>query len=193
MAARGIEDLRASFKPRRESTRVLFDQSLVARHRAATERHMRSFEASDAVDDEPIATDALVDLPNELAAIEVAIEAAEVEFVFQSMGRGRWLRLIAEHPAGPEDRRDGWEYARETFIPAALAATCVSHDLTFDDARWLAEELDMGEFHRLWQACHTANAGEAMRPKSVAASVVRKLNNGSWGTPDLEGSPEASS
>lgn len=193
MPVRGIEDLRASFKRRRESARILFDQSLVARHREVAQRHLEALRDSDLVDDEPIAVDAFTIAPNELAELERQIAAAEVEFVFESIGRGRWLQLVAQHPPSAEDRRDGWGYDRASFIPAALVASCVSHELTLDDAFWLCEELDVGEFNRLWAACHTANAGEALRPKSEAAAVIRRLSSASWGTAAREASPGASS
>jgi len=179
---RGLDELRATFKRRRETARILFDHSLVEQHRALTARHDNSLRGTDLVDDAPLAVDALTTMPDELARLEAEIDDAEQEFVFESIGRGRWLRLIAENPPTGDDIAGGWEYHADTFVPAALQASCVSHALTSDDAWWLMEELDIGEFSRLWAACYLANAGEALRPKSVAASVIRSMRGRSWGT-----------
>lgn len=185
-----LAEIRASFQRRRESARVLFDMELLVEHRRLTAALQKALRSND---DDSIAGESPLDASQRVDELEERIEAAEVEFVFESLGRAGWLQLVAQHPPTEAQAREGYHYDPDTFPQAALQASCVSHALDDDDATWLAAELDLGEFTKLWEACLRANAGEANRPKSVEAQLLRRSSGPSSRTAPPTASPARSS
>jgi hypothetical protein len=193
----GVADLRAAFGRRRVEARVLLDQSLLDEHTRldaaltqATADDMRLNRNPEA----PAIAERILDL-------EQRIAEAKTVFVFEQLGRGRWLDLVARHPATDDEQRAGLDHHPDTFIPAALVESCVevrSPDgdvgtLDLDNATFLAEELNEAEFRKLWAGCLRANLGEADDPKSKAAAIYRRLSSRSSTTAPLEESLAASS
>ncbi len=128
-------------------------------------------------------------------AAREAMEAAQVEFVFEGIGRQAWTEMSRRHEATPQQQAatPGQIFNDETFPIEALPASCVNRELTAEDAVWLYENLDEGEWGKLWGACLTANFGSMVRPKSEAASALRPASVLSWLTAAREESPEPSS
>ena len=185
-----IDDLKAAFARRHETARILFDQNLIARHAAAEQALQDALSNDDdSIGDSPSVHRARV----AVEAAEAEVAEAEVEFEFAGIGRQAWLRMVAVHPPLAEHKAEGFDFNPETFPPAALAASCVSRPLTLEDAEWLAAELDIAEWSKLWGACITANVGVATRPKSVAATVLRRTSAPSWTTARQGASPDRSS
>lgn len=186
-----VDDYRKQLTRRRASARVLLDQTLVAAHAAADARLQEAL----ALDGESLAdSDEITARRAEVEAVEAAISAAEIEFTFEGIGRRAWLELVAEHPPTDEQAKDGFDYHPEMFPPAAVAASVVAPaDVDEDTVAFLAAELDLAEWGKLWSACLEANVGVATRPKSVAASVLRRTSARSSSTAHPEASLAASS
>lgn len=186
-----IDRFRQSFAPRRATARILSDQSLVARHAEADEALQAALSGSDSL----AGPDAehLAELRDAVEQLEAEIAEAETPFVFQGIGRQRWLDTVAQHPPSEADRRDGYDFDPRDFPPTALSLSCVEPLLTLDDARWLAEHLDLAEWRKLWEACLEANVGVSARPKSLTATALRRMSAQSSTTAPLEESLAASS
>jgi hypothetical protein len=106
---------------------------------------------------------AVVDLEDQVAA-------TEVEFVFKGMGRGRWLKMHAEHPPTDEQKAHGADVDTDTFPFEAMAGSLVEPALTAEELRELNDgALDEVSFGALWGACLQANIGGRKRPPSEAA------------------------
>lgn len=180
-----IEDLRAKAKPRQAKARILADGSLRAQH-AALEADLV---AANHDGGGQLANPELRAIAEQLVDLEERIVAAEDEFTFQSIGTTAWYKLLGEHP--PVE--SGTDHNAITFPPAAIAASCVEPEITLDDAMWLRDTLDMGEWLRLWNACLLVNLGEAGRPKSQVASAILRLSAMSSPTAPPEESLGASS
>lgn len=186
-----VDDYRKQLTRRRASARVLLDQSIIAAHAEADARLQAALGADEGGLAEP---EEITALRGAVEAVEAAIAAAEIEFVFEGIGRRAWLALVAEHPPTDDERRDGYDFHPETFQRAAIVASVVSpDDVDADVVLFLANELDLAEWGKLWTACLEANLGVAVRPKSVAASVLRRTSDRSSNTAPPEGSLAASS
>lgn len=105
--------------------------------------------------------------------------AAEVEFVFQGIGRRAYTDLRAKHPATEEQRAEAQrqgldiEFNIDTFPPALMARACV--EPTGTSQEWWARKYDewtVGQTTRLWSACLAAQAGVAEVPKALEASAM---------------------
>jgi hypothetical protein len=134
-------------------------------------------------------------LEDALDQLDEQIREAEVTFVFRGIGRGRWRKLLADHPPTDEDKAIGSEFNSETFPFAAMAASIVEPSLSEADLLSLNEDaLAEVDFQEIWLACLIANLGSAgsTRPESRAARA--SAANGRRNSPPLSGSeyPEAS-
>lgn len=106
-------------------------------------------------------------------------KAAEVEFVFKSIGRGEYTDLLRKHQPTDEQQADaaalgqrlGWD--PETFPPALMAAAAV--EPTGTDEAWWARKYDewgVGQITRIWNTCLAAQGGVVEVPKATAASEL---------------------
>lgn len=110
----------------------------------------------------------------EVRAIEEAMREAEFEFVFQSIPGGTWRRLIEAHPSDDPTRR--WD--ETTFMPAAVAATCVEPDGMDDPEAFAAfwDSQPLGNQARLFAGAVEANESQVTVPFSVTASAVLRTS-----------------
>lgn len=133
-------------------------------------------------------------LAEQIVQLEEQIAEAEVEFVFRGLGRGRWRKLIADHPPTEEDQADGAEFDTQEFPFVAMAACLESPALTVDDLKTLNDEaLSEMTFNALWAACLTANLGGGVsRPESRAAHAIRANGRHSSEPQSDSAGPEAS-
>ncbi len=170
-----IDDIKSSLRRRRETALILIDQTPID-VLADADRRL----AAALADDESLGTSPEVDaLRAEVDAATAALEAKQVAFTFEGVGRQQWAKLLGDYPLTDDERALGLEVGT-AFTVHAIATTCVSHELTPDDAEWLWENLDEAEWTKLWQACLIANYGQMIRPKSVAASALRLTSAPSW-------------
>lgn len=193
----GVADLRAAFGRRREEARVLLDQSLLAEHTRLDAELQKAIDEDAKLNRNPEAPV----IAERIRELEQRIDASKTVFVFEQIGRGAWLDLVAQHPPTDDERSQGLDHHPESFIPAALVASCRlvrtpdgnEGTLDLDNAEFLMAELTEAEFRKLWAACLKANLGEASDPKSAAAAIFHQLSSRSSTTASPEGSPEASS
>lgn len=120
----------------------------------------------------------MLEVPAELEKRVEKLKAQVAEktktFVFVSIGRTAWRKILSEHPPTPEQIE---EYGRhqdhnpEEFPFAAMAASCKEPGLTTDQAKKLAEVLPVGVFDRLWGACLSCNLTGGDEKKAVGTVV----------------------
>lgn len=121
------------------------------------------FEAAAPESDEARAT------AERLVALEDEAEKEKTLFVFQ-VGRGRWRKLIADHPPSEEHKALGAEFDPVEFPFVAMAEFLIEPKLTVDDLRSLEEDvLDEVQFNVLWGTCLKAAVGSGARDPSLAA------------------------
>lgn len=177
----GIDELKATVKRRRVTVRVLLDNALLEQHAALSAELDRVVVEDSNLNRIP----QQFALTDQVLAAEQAITDAEVEFTFEGIGNARWLDLVAQHPPTDEDRAEGSPFHGREFPAAAVAATCETPELSFEDALWLVDELDQATWTQIWQACLLANLGDTTRPKSLTASVAARLRDASSTTASL--------
>ncbi len=116
------------------------------------------------------------ELHNRVADLDKAIQDKTREFVFESIGRRAWRQLLAEHPPtnAPEDSKAG--YNVETFVPAALAASCMKPGLNVAQAEWMAAELPEAVLGDVIEACFRANlqGGDVKKANATAAVALSR-------------------
>jgi hypothetical protein len=110
-----------------------------------------------------------------LKALDEMLKAAEVEFVFRSIGRIPWQDLIALHPPTKAHRDLGADFNTDTFPVAAMAACCVSpEDADVEGFELLAGKVTDGQWNRLWATCHAANTTGGEAPNFAAAFATAR-------------------
>lgn len=185
-----IDDLLAKAQPRQATVRVCLRGDLLSEHDRldADLRRRQQNGAEDQV---------LLDLADQIAAVEADIAEASAEFVLTNIGRARWTQLCAEHPATEEQRKElGRRVAQnpETFPHAAIAACCVAPEgLTPDKVRDLEDVVDVRTWSELWMTTLDLNVGGSAQGESEAASAVRRRLRPSSEQPAPTASAAASS
>lgn len=180
-----FEELQAKVTKRRETVPVLLDAELLSEH-AALEATLAEAIQRDATLNRPPQSPALA---AQLEALEAKIANASERFVVEGVGATAWYELLAAHPPSKEERKLGFDHDWRTFRPAALAASCVDPELTYQQAEWLMASLPAGEWDRLWSAVSVVNrGGGGADPKSDLIAVSRLLSKRSSATPPSEGS-----
>lgn len=187
-----FDDLRSKARRRRETAKVLLDASLISRH-ADLEAALAAAIEHDSRHGGDYGPGTSRPLAAEIETLEAEIEAAQDTFVFESVGAARWYALLAEHPPTKEQKALGADRNPDTFLPAAIAASCVDPVMSDEDVAWLADALTAGEWAKLAYACCLANEGAGDRPKSSLASTILRLNAPSPEPQKSEASPEADS
>jgi hypothetical protein len=83
-----------------------------------------------------------------------AAEVATVEFRFRALGHHEFSDLLAAHPSasGASDLYDA-----ETFLPALLAACCISPTLIVGQVRQLLQRINHGTAEQLFGAALSVN------------------------------------
>jgi hypothetical protein len=190
------QDLRALFGARQVEARVLLNLQLLDEHDRLEAEHAAAIRDDANRNEMPKAPE----IAQRLVELEDRIAAEEVVFVLQSIGTKAWLKLAAEHPPTREERLAGYDNHEETFQPAAVIASTVEvrnlpdgYELTPELVAMMREVLPIGEWDRLWAPVIELNVGSSKRPKSLAASVHRRLSSRSSDTASPEGSLAASS
>lgn len=164
-----FESWQAEATPHQAKAEVCFDRALVAEfEEAVRDLEQATRGAPQMLEGEPH------DLSSRVAELEKAVQEKTRELVFESIGRRRWNELKAEHPPSdtPEDKAAG--YNIETFVPAALEASCTSPGLTLEQATWIVNELPDNVFGDIVEACFRANVqGGDVKKALATVAVVR--------------------
>jgi hypothetical protein len=183
-----IEEFLGGYQPPRNSVQITQRADLLARHAELNAAHGVAIRDDMALNRNPEAPAILAELHD----LEDEIAASEVTFTFESIGRHKYLRLIASHPPTKKDRSDRLDFNADTFPQALVAASCVSPVMTVEQAVELEERLSDGQFRKLWNAAIGVNIGDDAAPKSALRSLTAAQTETSSNTADLEESPEAS-
>lgn len=185
----GIDDIKAAFRRRQTTARVLLDQTLLVEHTRLDADLQRAFIEDAQHNRVPHA----FTLSEQIRELEQRIDEAQRTFTFEGIGRGPWMDLVGNHPPSTADKRDGLDFDSDTFPPAAVARCCIDPVMTVDEALWLYTELDVAEWSRLWEAVLLANLGTRDRPKSLIATAAATVKDASLTTASREESNGQSS
>lgn len=166
---RAAADVLAKAKARLGRVRLLLDGDLVDQH------EQMSAELGKLNAESPEAKA----LAARVLDLESEMQKAEIEFVFQAMGRGRWLKMMADHPPTDEQAKQGAQFDTDTFPFVAMAECLVEPEVTVEALRTLNDEvLTEGQFGSLWASCLKANIGGGSRPESLAAHAIAANGGG---------------
>jgi hypothetical protein len=146
-----IEQLLAGAEPREESVRVCLDGP------AATELADLRDELAGLDDWQPTSladTDPRTGLRARIEALREAAVAASVEFRFRALGHRAFSALVAAHPPAPGS---SGLYDEATFLPALLAACCVSPTLSPGQVDLLLDRVSYGTAQQLFDTALAVN------------------------------------
>lgn len=126
------------------------------------------------------AADPLGPLAERVLELREQAKAAEVEFVFHSIGRLAFRDMIREHEPTPEQQKAVGKdvrllYNPDTFMPALFAAACES--VRGGTPAWWTRkcaEWGDGQVERLWHACLAAQQGVNDVPKAAHAFAAMR-------------------
>ena len=172
-----FEDLQARRKPREKSVAVVVHDAEIVNEidqietALVRQRHI----------------DETQNLPNRAAKMEADLEKLKLDatdlaetFTFRELSRPAYRQLMADHPS--KDKTLRWD--EDTFAPALLHATCVSHEFTVE--QW--KEIWYG-----WGAWATAplyaTAFEACEQPSRVPFGLRKSGETRDSAPNLPTAP----
>lgn len=122
-------------------------------------------------------------LEKQLEDLKVQAQAASEEFTFQELPRPTYRELLAEHPSDDKDLR--WN--EDTFAPALLAATCVSHEFTVDQWKTLWDEWPSWVVYPMFAAAYEVCEQPSRVPFGGSSTGRTRSSGQNSGTADLEG------
>jgi hypothetical protein len=138
---------------------------------------------------------AMWDKAKRIEALTVEAEGSWRTFTFRSIGKRAWYDLVRDHPptqaqlkANPQA-----DVNRDTFEPAAMAASCESPTVTLEQAEQFRELLGTSQWDMLVAALFDANVGGLGLPKALAAGLILRQSDAFDRQPTTTGSPAASS
>ena len=165
--------------------RILLRQDLEERHAELSEQ-LDAAMSIDKVEDSLVVTAAPI--AEQITALEAEMEAAKVPFKMRSIGRRAWLDLARQYPPTNEqlaterkraehvgERPTEFEHNPETFPVAAIAASLIEPEMTYDEVARLSAALTLSQWVLLWNKCVEANAGGVLDQRSPLAA---RLANG---------------
>ena len=167
-------DIDARYQPTRTRATICMDSELVLRIARLEQEMARAAGDTSAASDE-------LTLAQDIVSLREQVKAAEVEFVFRSVGRYQLRELVRAHPPTAEQKALDLPYNPETFEPALMAAACEQPTGT-DLSWWTAKcrEWGDGQIARLWEACNAAQAGVTSVPKAERAyALIRRSEQSS--------------
>jgi len=156
--------------PDRREVVVCFDRRLVSELVQAKEE-LEAIENDDARP-EPMLGDGVLDVRSRIDELSSRVLGKSRTFVFEGLGWGAWRDLMAKHPPAEEQSSvfrqavqlgfmphavENVTYNAETFIPAALAASCIEPGMTKHEASTLLRKAPPGVIERIWSAVLDAN------------------------------------
>jgi hypothetical protein len=179
-----IKDWLEESTPERREVQVCFDRALLSRLEAARKQldaiSLGQVEKMLGGSDEDEAKAHVSD-------IEEQIRAKTRTLVFEGLGWGKWRALLSEHPP-TDDQADVFKRAvdlgylphsiinigfnAETFVPAAISASCTSPGISMHEAETLLRKAPPGVLERVWTAVLEVNTAGGDDPFVVSPNGV---------------------
>ena len=122
--------------------------------------------------------------------LEDAVRSKQRALVFEGLGWGPWRDLIAKHPPEAEQASvfaqavqlgfmphslENVGYNAETFVPAAISASCVEPGISVHEASTLLRKAPPGVIERIWTAVLEVNVAGGSDPFVAPASAGRSV------------------
>jgi hypothetical protein len=165
-----IDQWLAEATPERREVQVCFDRTLLSRLDAAQKRLDMVVggqpEKMLGVSEEETTVRA------EVAQISEEIRSKTRTLVFEGLGWGAWRELLSQHPP-KDDQADVFRRAvelafmphsivnigfnAETFVPAAMSASCTEPGITLKQAETMLRKAPPGVLERIWTAVLEVN------------------------------------
>jgi len=163
-----IADLRAKKKPVVREVTLQLDGQVSLEIAALRTAHVNAVEY-DKRSNEP---DTALAIEEQIDALVLASKDTEYTFVFQSIGRPNYDKLVDKHKPTKEQKREGQTFNGETFPPALVAASCIDPEMTVEEASDMFADPDWNgaELARLFQSAVDANTETGDIPLSSTDS-----------------------
>ncbi len=163
-----LDDIIGAATPAERLVEVCVAGALVAEHQQL-ERELEQARQADAVTGR-LGRSTAKDLAEKIQDVERRMREKTYPFRFRAVSPKVWSDLLAAHP-DPAGKRS-WNSV--TFVPAAIAASCVEPDGMSDPEKVgkLLEVLSPGQQDELFVAAFEANTQAPTVPFSYAASAV---------------------
>lgn len=174
-----VDEFLADYRPVTKAVRICARGDLLA-ELERLESELAAARERDQASDSLAEGGEAIAVAHKIAELQGEVRAHEREFVVQSIGDRAWSDLVAEHPPKKErnkskpDRSREMPWDPEAFIPAALAASCVTPKLSIAQANKLIDRLSGGQLRKLIDAVILVNGGSDDIPKSAAGFVLQR-------------------
>ena len=122
-------------------------------------------------------------LEKQLDELKVQAQQAAEEFTFQELPRPVYRDLLAQHPSEEEGLR--WD--EDTFAPALLAATCVSHEFTVEQWKTLWDEWPSWVVYPMFAVAYEVCEQPSRVPFGGSSTGRTRSSGQNSGIADLEG------
>lgn len=197
-------DIKARKTSTRRTVKVVMDGEVVSRIDALKDR----IKAEERIDRRENRDPVAPGLKRELDALYDQARASEVTFTFRSVGRARFDKLVAEHPATAEQRKQVKEMTAErgmpfdppkwnldTFPPAIVAASAVDPELTLAEAQelWTDENWSPAELLKIFECALSCYWEVEEIPFAAGDTDTMPSSGSSWTTAPSEGYLDPSS
>lgn len=164
--------------PRQATERVCLDGKLLSQLETAKARLMKVTMLGD---------EEQLTLRAEVERLEAEVRDKTHDVVFESIGWGPWRALVSKHPPSPdmvESFQKAINYAylpeaiqaidvhMETFVPAALAATCAEPGMTLQQAEAIVSIETGGLVGRLFGAVLDVNVVKGSKDPFVEGFIA---------------------
>ncbi|MFI7691789.1 hypothetical protein ACIBQ6_22160 [Nonomuraea sp. NPDC049655] len=116
------------------------------------------------------------EIARQIQALQEEMREHTEVFRFKGLTRREYSDLVAKHPPTDEDEAKGSDVNWETFGVALIAACCVSHPMTNEEAGELVDILTAAQYGALFRAANAVNVQDLDIPSSLAASAVLALS-----------------
>jgi hypothetical protein len=175
----------------RATVRVCFDRALVSE----LERVEDALRDAEKERNGMLGDDKLVRLKERANDLRKQVNKKSTTLVFESMGRTKWESFMADHPPTDEQIKEAEaskqtrpRFNPETFPAAAMLRTCVEPEgFDAEDARFIAEELPVWKYVRVFDTVLNANEYGAADPFDIESAT----RNGSGGKSRLRSVSES--
>jgi hypothetical protein len=174
----GITEWLEDTTPDRREVTICMDRRLVSELVAAKDR-LKAASSEGMLGSTPEAR-------AEVDRLAEEVRAKSKTLVFEGLGWGAWRELVAKHPPAPDQAStfaaavrlgfmphvlENIGYNAETFIPAAIAASCAEPGMSAHEANTLLRKAPAGILERLWAAVLEVNLGGGEDPFDGVAAV----------------------
>lgn len=174
---RKFSEIRALKKRKRKSVDIVMDGTLASR----IEQLRQDITAQRMEDRRHNAPDKAPKMEEELRELLEEAQESTVTFWFESIGRHRFDKLIADNPPTKEQAKEQMGFNLETFPPKLVAHCSVDPKITVKEAEEMFTDPDSdwnsGELERLFACAMEVNSQAGDLPLSKAG-IERILDSG---------------